>query len=321
MTRSPSPARLVAVLGHEGSGKTTLVRALGGPSTASGVVLLEGRAALPLADGVVFVLSSAQGMDPTLPLRWEEAADAGLPRVLCVTQLDLPRADFDESVAVLQRVLGEGVHPLALPVLDDDEQVTGVLRLLDLQLLVDGTVRDAEPEHVGLVEGLHDDLLEALLSGSSDDAVFDAWLGGEVPATDVLRRELAEGVAGGTLHPVLPVTASGVGGDALLDLLLASVPAAGEVLAAPVHDVGGAVVELSPDPDGPLAARVSGGLVRVLSGTLHDGAAVSVDGVVSALALRDLDGTPLSTCPPGRVARADALPDGLLSSPDRPLTD
>ena len=176
------PTRLVAVVGHEGSGKTALVRALGGPATPSGVVLLEGRAALPLCDAVVFVLSSAQGLDPTLPLRWEEAADAGLPRLVCITQLDLPRADFDESVAVVQRVLGEGVHPLALPVLDDDERVAGLLRLLDLVLVTDGQQRPADPEHVALVEGLRDDLVEAVLSGSADDDAFDAWLDGAEPA-------------------------------------------------------------------------------------------------------------------------------------------
>ncbi|MCW2607733.1 MAG: small GTP-binding protein, partial [Frankiales bacterium] len=181
------PPRIVAVVGHQGSGKSALVQALGGPES-DGVVLLEGREALPLADGVVFVLSSAQGLDPTLPLRWEEAAEAGLPRLVCVTQLDLPRADFDESLAVLQRVLGEGVHPLWLPMLDDDEQVAGVLRLLDLHVVEGGAARPADPEHEGLVEGLRDDLLEAVLSASPDDALFEAWLGGEVPPPHVLER-------------------------------------------------------------------------------------------------------------------------------------
>lgn len=315
--------RLVAVVGHESSGKSTLVRALGGPGTASGVVLLEGRSAVPVCDAVVFVLSSVQGLDPTLPLRWEEAADAGLPRLVCVTQLDLPRADFDESVAVLQRVLGEGVHPLALPVLDDDERVTGVLRLLDLVLVVDGVERPAEPEHVGLVEGLRDDLLEALLSGSADDALFDAWLDGTEPPADVLRAELHAGVRSGVLHPVLPVTPEGVGARDLLELLRLAVPVSTEVAAAPVHDADGAVVVPDADPGGPLVARAAGGLVRVLSGTLRPGPVLIdgglVDGAPADASLTGLDGQPADAVPAGSVCRA-ALPDGLVSSPSRPFT-
>lgn len=314
---APSP-RLVAVVGHEGSGKSTLVRALGGPVTDCGVVLLEGRAALPLCDGVVFVLSSAQGLDPTLPLRWEEAADAGLPRLVCVTQLDLPRGDFDESVAVVQRVLGEGLHPVALPVLDDDERVVGVLRLLDLVLLVDGAERPAEPEHAALVEGLRDDLLEALLAGSDDDAVFESWLAGHQPGPDALRRELQAAVRAGTLHPVVTVTADGVGAADLLELLASAVPASVEVPAPPVHDADGTVLAPVADPAGPLVARAAGGLVRVLSGTLLPGP-VLVDGATADAALLGLDGVALERVPAGAVCQA-ALPDGLVSSPARPFS-
>lgn len=313
-----APARLVAVVGPEGSGKSALVQALGGPVTGAGVVLLEGRSVVPLCDAVVFVLSSAQGLDPTLPLRWEEAADAGLPRLVCITQLDLPRADFDESVAVLQRVLGEGLHPVALPMLDDDENVAGVLRLLDLVLVVDGVERPAEPEHVSLVEGLRDDLLETLLSGSSDDALFTAWLDGEEPPADVLRDELHAGVRAGVLHPVLPVTPDGVGARALLDLLRHAVPVPTEVEAAPVHDADGAVHVPHADPAGPLVARSAGGLVRVLSGTLRPGP-VLVDGTAAQAAPTGLAGGALSSVPAGHVCRAD-LRDGLVSAPERPFT-
>ncbi|MCU1691210.1 MAG: translation elongation factor G-related protein [Frankiales bacterium] len=316
MTRSPSPARFVAVLGHDGAGKSTLIEALGGPSTPSGVVLLEGRASLPLCDAVLFVLSSPQGLDPTLPLRWEEAGEAGLPRLLVVTQLDLPRADVDETLAVLQRVLGEGVHPLALPVLDDDERITGLLRLLDLQLLVGGEARDAEPEHAGLVETLREDLLETLLSGSEDDDLFDAWLGGALPSPEVLVRELHAAVRAGSLHPVLPVTADGVGAPELLDLLVAVVPASVEVPPPAVHAPDGRTVQLTGDPSGPLAVRVAeGGLARVLSGTLRDG-----DGLtVGTAQLQDLDGAPLAEAPAGTACRLPGLAAGLHSDPAEPL--
>ena len=43
-----------------------------------------------------------------------------MPRAVVVTKLDQERADFDETVAVCQRVFGDGVLPLYLPLAADD---------------------------------------------------------------------------------------------------------------------------------------------------------------------------------------------------------
>ena len=47
-------------------------------------------------------------------LLWEECAAVGMPRAVVVTQLDQQRADFDEALAVCQRVFGDG-RPAAVP--------------------------------------------------------------------------------------------------------------------------------------------------------------------------------------------------------------
>ena len=51
---------------------------------------------------------------------WEECAAVGMPRAVVVTKLDKARADFDEAVAICQRVFGDGVLPLYLPMAADD---------------------------------------------------------------------------------------------------------------------------------------------------------------------------------------------------------
>jgi hypothetical protein len=44
-----------------------------------------------------------------------------------VTKLDKDRADFDEAVAICQRVFGDGVLPLYLPLAADDGAPAGLI--------------------------------------------------------------------------------------------------------------------------------------------------------------------------------------------------
>ncbi len=59
-------------------------------------------------------------MDAATVALWEECAAVDMPRAVAVARLDHPRADFDETVALCQRVFGDNVMPLYLPMLGDD---------------------------------------------------------------------------------------------------------------------------------------------------------------------------------------------------------
>ena len=77
------------------------------------------------------MVSAVDGMDAATVALWEECAAVGMPRAVAVTRLDHPRADFDETVALCQRVFGDNVLPLYLPMLGDDgESVAGLLGLI-----------------------------------------------------------------------------------------------------------------------------------------------------------------------------------------------
>src|SRR6476469_7179314 len=60
----------------------------------------ELRAGLRAADAAMFVVSSADGVDGSTRMVWEECAAVGMPRAIVVTRLDKERADFDEAVAI-----------------------------------------------------------------------------------------------------------------------------------------------------------------------------------------------------------------------------
>jgi elongation factor G len=340
--RAPELVRNVAVVGHAGAGKTTLVEALlartGTVSRAGSVTegttvsdseevevrlqrsvalslaplehagikvnLLdtpgsadfvgELRAGLRAADAALFVVSACDGVDAITVQLWHECALVGMPRAVVITQLDKPRADFDDSVAICQRLLGEGVHPLYLPMHADDESVAGVIGLISQRVYDwssgDRVERDPDPQHLPLIESLRGELLEAIIAESEDETLLDRYLAGEVIDNKVLIADLELAVARGHFYPVIPAAPlSMLGTDEVLELLTQAMPTPLEHPCPVVtHADGSPAPAISCDPDGPLVAevvkttsdpylgRVS--LLRVFSGTLRPDLTVHVSG-------------------------------------------
>jgi elongation factor G len=286
--RQHSVATAVAAFEHGGT-KVNLIDTPGSPDFVG-----ELRAGLRAADAVLFVVSAVGGLDAVTAQLWQECAAVGVPRAVVVTQLDRPRADFDEAVALCQRVLDEAVLPVHLPMHDDDGGVAGLISLLD-EAVADSSSgerveRPADPEHVALIASLRAELIEAVIGESEDETLLDRYLAGEQLDPQVLRADLATAVGRGHFHPALAAAPlQGVGLVELLDLLVDGFPSPLDHPGPPVtRPDGSPVLPLTCDPDGPLAAevvktttdphlgRVS--YVRVFSGTLRPDAAVHVCG-------------------------------------------
>jgi elongation factor G len=261
------------------------------------------RAGLRAADTALFVVSAADGVDGATQLLWEECAAVGMPRAVVVTKLDSPRADFDETVAICQRVFGDGVQPLYLPLLDDHEQVGGVMGLLSQRVYdyTGGSRADieADPEHLELIEGPRNALIEGIIAESEDESLMDRYLGGEQIDVKVLIDDLETAVARGHFYPVLPMGTVPheaadegpvrVGAIELLELMTKAFPAPGEHSIPAVTSPDGAPkAPLECDPAGPLVAEVVKttsdpyvgriSLVRIFSGTLRPEQPVHVSG-------------------------------------------
>ncbi|SCG73486.1 elongation factor G-like protein EF-G2 [Micromonospora coxensis] len=256
----------------------------------------ELRAGLRAADAALFVVSAVDGMDMATAALWEECAAVDMPRAVAVSRLDHPRGDFDEAVALCQRVFGDNVLPLYLPMLGDDgESVAGLMglitrRVFDYSAGLPATVREPDPEHLPAILEARNELIEGIIAESEDETLMDRYLGGEEIDTEVLVTDLEKAVARGHFYPVVPVCAeTGVGLDVLLDGLVAAFPSPLEHELPAVTGVDGSPrPPLSCDPDGPLVAevvkttvdrhvgRVS--LVRVFSGTLRPDLVVHVSG-------------------------------------------
>jgi elongation factor G len=339
----PEKVRNVAVVGHSGAGKTTLVEALlhatatipRAGSVTEGTTVSDSdpaevrqqrsvslavapfehdgvkvnlldtpgyadfvgelRAGLRAADAAIFVVSAVDGVDATTISLWEECAAVRMPRAVVITRLDHQRADFEESVAVCQRVFGDNVLPLYLPVHGEDGTVAGLIGLLSRRVFdySDGfppKERDPDPEHVELIDTARNALIEGIIAESEDESLMDRYLGGEDIEMDILVDDLETAVARGSFHPVLAACgASALGAVELLEVLTSAFPSPLEHELPPVTGVDGSPRDpLSCDPAGPLVAevvkttidpyvgRVS--LVRVFSGTLRPDLPIHVSG-------------------------------------------
>ena len=252
------------------------------------------RAGLRAADAALFVVSAVDGVDGGTQMLWEECAAVGMPRAVVVTKLDKERADFDEAVAICQRVFGDGVLPLYLPMAADDGTPAGLLGLLS-QKVYDysgggRTERAPDPEHLPLIENARGALIEGIIAESEDESLMDRYLGGEDIDLKVLVDDLETAVARGSFYPVLATAApTGLGTAELLELITQGFPSPLEHDVPPVTTPDGSPRgPLQCDPAGPLVAevvktttdpyvgRVS--LVRVFSGTLRPDTPVHVSG-------------------------------------------
>ena len=150
--------------------------------------------------------------------------------------------------------------------------------------------RPADPEHLELIDGPRNELIEGIIAESEDESLMDRYLGGEDIPLETLIDDLETAVARGSFYPVLAACgSSGLGAEALLEVLTSAFPTPIEHALPPVTGVDGSPHEpLTCDPAGPLVAevvkttvdpyvgRVS--LLRVFSGTLKPDLSVHVSG-------------------------------------------
>lgn len=248
------------------------------------------RAGLRAADAALFVVPADAGRDGAVDAatvaQWEECAAVGTPRAVVVARCDGPRADLEAAVAACQDSFGAGVAPLYLPV-RIGQRMTGLYGLLSRAASGPGAASAAPPRGARDARAA---LIEGIIEQSEDEALLERYLAGEDIELATLVADLETAVARGSFHPVVPVcAASGIGLDALLEVLVGGFPSPPERPPPTATGVDGAPrPALAADPAGPLAAevvrtsadayvgRVS--LVRVFSGTLRPDTVVHVSG-------------------------------------------
>src|SRR5215212_2901702 len=233
------------------------------------------------ADGAILVMDATGGVEAGLEQAVRLGRSTATAACFFINKCDKENADPTAALDALRATFGNKIAPLQLAI-GAAHEFSGYVDLVHRKAYtfeggkeVETPIPDAMADEVAR---RRDQLLEA--AAEADDDVLVKYLEGEEVSDPELEACLRKGVKESILAPVLVGSShSGIGLQALLDAIVRYLPSPADEGPATALDKRGAEVEVPPDPNGPLLARVFktaadpfvGRLtyIRVLSGTLH----------------------------------------------------
>ena len=250
---------------------------------------IEVERSLRVLDGAVAVFDGVAGVEPQSETVWRQADKYDVPRICFVNKMDRVGADFFRCVEMIRERLGANPVVIQLPVGTEADHV-GVVDLIAMKAVVwksetlgaEFESRDVPADMRTRAEESRQALIEAAVE--MDDDVLAAFLDGEEPDEETIRRCLRIGTLSGRIVPVLAGAAfKNKGVQPLLDAVCDFLPAPTDV--PPVHGAvpgkHGKEVARACNDDEPLAALAfkvmtdpfvgSLTFVRVYSGVLESG--------------------------------------------------
>jgi elongation factor G len=169
---------------------------------------IEVERSLRVLDGAVCVLDGNQGVEPQTETVWRQADKYNVPRIVFVNKMDKIGADFSRCVEEINTKVGGRPICIQLPI-GSESNFKGVIDLLRMKAVV------WEDEGLGAKyhdEEIPDDLkakaqeyrhimIEAAVE--MDDDVMGAYLDGQEPSIDALKRCIRKAVKQISFVPVL----------------------------------------------------------------------------------------------------------------------
>ncbi len=191
---------------------------------------IEVERSLRVLDGAVALLDANQGVEPQTETVWRQGDKYGVPRMFFVNKMDKIGADFYECVASIHKRLAAKTMVIQLPY-GAEGGFKGVIDLIRMKAIV------WEEETLGAAfhdEDIPADLLdrakeyrEKLIETAVevDEAALEAYLDGNEPDVETLKKLIRKGTCASTFYPVLCGSAfKNKGVQPLLDAVLDYLP-------------------------------------------------------------------------------------------------
>ena len=191
---------------------------------------IEVERSLRVLDGAVAVLDGNQGVEPQTETVWRQADRYNVPRIVFVNKMDKIGADFQMCLRTIRERLGVKAVPIQLPI-GSEASLKGVIDLVRMKAVV--------WESEGLGANYHDEEIPADLKAEAeaarnymienavelDDDAMEAYLSGEEPTVEVLKKCLRKAVLTGAFYPILAGSAfKNKGVQPLLDAVVDYLP-------------------------------------------------------------------------------------------------
>ena len=196
---------------------------------------IEVERALRVLDGAVAVFDSVGGVEPQSETVWRQADRYKVPRICFVNKMDRMGADFDRCVQMMRDRLAATPLVTQLPI-GSEADFRGLVDLVKMQAVIwKDEALGAEFEYQPIPDDLQSQAAEARktlvdYAVEQDEDVMEAFLEGNEPDEETLKRCIRKGTCGLAFVPVLLGTAfKNKGVQPLLDAVVDYLPSPLEV--------------------------------------------------------------------------------------------
>jgi elongation factor G len=169
---------------------------------------IEVERSLRVLDGAVAVLDGNQGVEPQTETVWRQADKYNVPRIVFVNKMDKIGADFDFCVRTIRERLGVKAVPIQLPI-GSEASLKGIVDLVRMKAVVwdnDGLGAKYYDEEIPAdLKAKADEARQYMIENAVelDDEAMEAYLSGEEPSEEVIKKCLRKAVLTGAFYPIL----------------------------------------------------------------------------------------------------------------------
>ena len=169
---------------------------------------IEVERSLRVLDGAVAVFDGVAGVEPQSETVWRQADKYKVPRMCFVNKLDRTGANFDMCVGMIKDRLGARPMVTQLPI-GIESSFAGVVDLVNNNAIVwleeslgaKFEIRDIPDDMKDAAEEARMHLVE--MAVEQDDEIMEAYLGGQQPDVDTLKKLIRKGTLNFSFVPVL----------------------------------------------------------------------------------------------------------------------
>ncbi|GMG84781.1 elongation factor G [Paralimibaculum aggregatum] len=169
---------------------------------------IEVERSLAVLDGAVCVLDANAGVEPQTETVWRQADRYKVPRVVFVNKMDKIGADFFNCVEMIQNRTGAIPAPIQLPIGAENE-FAGLIDLVTMkewfwdgeELGASWKIQEIRDDLKDIAEEWRGKLIE--IAVEQDDDAMEAYLEGEEPSEETLRKLIRKGTLSMSFVPVM----------------------------------------------------------------------------------------------------------------------
>ncbi len=169
---------------------------------------IEVERSLAVLDGAVAVLDANAGVEPQTETVWRQADRYKVPRIVFVNKMDKIGADFFNCVKMIKDRTGATPAPVQIPI-GAETELEGIVDLITMKewvwagedLGATWELREVRDSLKELAEEWRATLIETAVE--MDDEAMEAYLEGEEPDVDTLRKLIRKGTLEMAFVPVL----------------------------------------------------------------------------------------------------------------------